>query len=277
MDRFRCILIAFFCSFSAFAQSYDELIDASFKYLDEKNLPAAEESLKQALKKEPANPRNVLLLSNLGTVQKRLGKREDALLSYTGALSRNPQSKTLLSNRAALYLEMNDLDKAIADYTAILTVDEKDEDALYQRGLLFLAKKNHLAAEADFNKIVEVNPNTLTGRKGIATLCKLRGDYADAEKIYTFLIDKIPEDPDLLLGRGELYLLTGKNSRASSDVNKAISLGNKTGRKDPYAYILRARIKILQYEKKAAQKDIELAVSLGYDKEKAFELLKSCK
>jgi tetratricopeptide (TPR) repeat protein len=274
MDRFQCILIGFLCCLSAFSQSYDELIDASFGYLDKNDLPAAEESLKQALRKEPANPRNVLLLTNLGTVQKRLGKREDALLSYTSALSRSPQNKTILANRANLYFEMNELDKAIADYTALLTVDEKNEDALYQRGLLYLTQKDYLAADADFNKMVEINPNTLSGRKGIATLCKLRGDYADAEKIYTFLVDKVPEDPDLLLGRGELYLLAGKNIRALSDVNKAISLESKTGRKDPYSYILRARIKILQYEKKSAQKDIELAVSLGYDKEKAAELLK---
>jgi tetratricopeptide (TPR) repeat protein len=277
MNKLLTVLLIVGCCLPVFSQSYDEWIDTSFKYLDQQDLTAAEESLKQALRKEPANPRNVLLLSNLGVIQQRLGKWDDALLSYTSALDRSPQHTTLLSNRANLYLEMGNSDKALADYTILLAIDGQHEEALYRRGLLYLAQKDYLAAEVDFNKIVEINPNTLNGRKGIATLCKLRGDYSDAEKIYVFLISRVPEDADLYLGRAELYLMMKRNNHALSDVNKAISLENKTRQKDPYAYILRARIKILQHEKQPAQKDIEQAVAAGYDKEKATELLKSCK
>ncbi len=266
------ILLVTSC-FAVFSQTYDELVEVSFKYLEQEDLLAAETSLIQAMRNEPANPRNVLLLSNLGTIQRRLGKLEEALISYTSALSRSPKSATLLSNRASLYIEMGEQDKAIADYTSLLIDDEKNEDALYQRGFLYLSKKDNLSAEADFEKLMEINPNTLNGRKGIATLCKFRGEYDEAERIYIFLIDRVPDDVDLYLSRAELFLMMEKNGKALSDINKAISLEEKNGERNPYSYMLRAQVKIRQYEKKSAQEDIELAVRLGYDKQKADELL----
>ncbi len=272
---FICNYLLF--SFSCFSQTYDEFVAHSFDYLEKGDLFGAEESLKNALRKEPANPQNVLLLSNLGTIQRREKKFRDALVSYTSALSRSPRSTVLLSNRASLYTEMGDYENAITDYTLLLAIDEKNENVLYERGLLYLSKKDYIAAEIDFEKILEINPNTLNGRKGIATLCKLRGEYTDAEKIYNFLISKFPEDSNLYLSRAELFLMKDKNSRASSDINKALSLEERTGMKNPYTYILRSQLKIRQYEKKSAKQDIELAISLGYDKEKAEDLLKLCK
>lgn len=258
------------------AQTYDEWIEVSFQCLDKDDLVGAEESLKRALNQEPANPRNILLLANLGTIQKRQGKLDDALQSYELALTRNPNNAMLLSNRANLYTEKGEYEKAIVDYTAILAFKEEDQDALYERGLLRLAMKDYLSAEADFEKIIEVNPNSLNGRKGYANLCKMKKEFDEAEKIYYFLIEKVTDDPGLYLGRAELYLLMKKNARAASDINKAIFLEEKTGKKDPYAYILRARLKMIQYEKESAIKDIELAMELGYDQKKGEELLKLC-
>lgn len=275
MRILSCCLLILCCSLTpVFSQSYDELIDASFQFLEKNDLFGAEESLKQALRKEPANPRNVLLLSNLGTIQKGQGKLDEALLSYNLALGRTPDNVALLRNRAKLYTELAEYEKAIADYSALLVLSENDEDALYERGMLYLAQKDYMAAESDFEKILTLNPQTLNGRKGYANLSKLRKEYEEAEKIYYFLIERVPDDPGLYLGRAELYLLMEKNGRASADINKAIALQEKAGVKDPYAYVLRAQVKMRQYEAKSAAKDIEKAVELGYDKTKADGLLK---
>ncbi len=256
-----------------FSQTYDELIDSSFEYLENNDLQSAEISLKEAMKKEPANQRNVLLLSNLGTIQRRLKKYDEAIVSYSAALNRAPRNITLLSNRASLYAEMEKNENAITDYTALLLIVNDNEDALYERGLLYLKVKNFTLAQGDFEKLIEINPNSLNGRIGIASLCKLRGEYNEAEKIYAFLMEKVSDNPDLYSGRAELYLLMNKNSRAMSDINKSISLNPENA----YSYMLRARIKLLQYEKKSAQSDIEKAVSLGYEKSRAEELLSLCK
>ena len=55
----------FFHIFNAtllFSQDYDEWINRSFDYIDKDSLPQAEECLKKAMRLEPANPRNGMLI-----------------------------------------------------------------------------------------------------------------------------------------------------------------------------------------------------------------------
>ena len=138
----RIILPIAFClitaNLSLKAQSYTDYIDSSFIYIEAGNLTKAENALLKALRTEPANPGNVLLLSNLGTIQRNLGKLPEALQSYNNALVMSPKSLTLLNNRAALWAEMDSLQRAKDDYSSILFIDEKNEESLYRRGLIFL-------------------------------------------------------------------------------------------------------------------------------------------
>ncbi|MDD6209750.1 MAG: tetratricopeptide repeat protein [Bacteroidales bacterium] len=256
-------------SLHSFAQSYDEWIDKSFAALDSGKLEIAETALISALKTEPANPRNVLLLSNLGTIQRELGKPNEAIESYTIALAQKPKSTTLLQNRAALFGELGKSHDAIIDYTSILLIEPNNEDALYYRGLLYLQTGNYDLAEADFQKLMDLDSESFKGRKGFATLEKLRGNNVEAEKIYNYLIGKSPKDRDLYIARAELYFLTNRNARALNDINKVIyELGD-----DPYCYYLRARIKLKLYERDSAIKDIIKAKEEKYPIGELEELL----
>lgn len=96
---FIVAICALNCSFSI-AQSYDEYITRSFDFIDADSLPQAEEALREALRLEPGNPGNGMLLLNLGTIQRRLGKLKDAEDSYTIGLAFLPKNLTLLNNRA---------------------------------------------------------------------------------------------------------------------------------------------------------------------------------
>ena len=176
---------------SVSAQStFEELISKSYDYIEKDSLFLAELTLKAALKKEPANPINYSLLTNLGTIQRRLGKKQEALESYSAALSRQPKNTMILSNRASLYAELGNVEKAINDYTALLIQDPQHEDARYARGLLYIEQRNFVAAEADFNTILETNEKTIRGRLGYAILEKARGNYVESEKIFNYLIEK---------------------------------------------------------------------------------------
>jgi tetratricopeptide (TPR) repeat protein len=111
---------------------------------------------------------------------------------------------------------------------------------------------------------------------GLASLAKFRGDYADAEKIYNYLIDKEPELPGLYAGRAELYLLMDKPGKSSADATRAINLYAPDYR-EPYMYIIRCKAKILLREKKSALEDLEKAIALGYDPKEAAEIRKMLK
>ena len=112
--RLLLIFITFImATANCFAQSYEELIEKSYDFLDKKDLVSAEESLRAAMRLEPGNPMNYALLTNLGSIQRRQGKLQDALLSYTAALSGRPNNPTILENRASLYSELGETEKAL--------------------------------------------------------------------------------------------------------------------------------------------------------------------
>jgi tetratricopeptide (TPR) repeat protein len=254
------------------AQTYSEWIESSFQYIDENRLDSAEIALKNALKKEPDNQMNAFLFNNLGTIQRRQGKTEDALHSYTLALARYPKNSTFLSARASLFSETGDFKNALLDYNTLLDEYPNDEEALYQRALLYLSMKNFELSKKDLDRIIELNPQSFYARLGFGSLYKITGRYDDAEKIYNYLEEKEPNHPAVYSGRAELFLLTEKGGKALSDINKAIRLSNE--KENPYLYIIRSKAKLLLHEKESAAEDIQKAITLGYDHKAGEELLK---
>ncbi|MDR1763130.1 MAG: tetratricopeptide repeat protein [Dysgonamonadaceae bacterium] len=252
-------------SVPAFGQSprVQELLDSSFVYLDRNQLDSAELYLKKTLRAEPDSPINPFLMNNLGTIQRRLGKKDEALQAYTAALAQYPKNPTFLESRASLFAEIGQPGNAIIDYTTLLDERPDDAEALYQRGLLYLQMKNSDLAEADFNRMLTLNPDGYYARLGFASLYKIRGDYAESEKIYNYLIDKEPMRPETYAGRAELYLLLDKPGKASADATNAIRLAG-SGNTNPYYYVIRYRAKLLLHEEKSAMQDLEKARGMGY-------------
>lgn len=255
---------------SGVAQTYEELIEKSYDFVDKEEWAAAEESLKAAMRKEPANPLNYALLTNLGTIQRRQGKLEEALVSYTSALSGHPQNVTILENRASLYTELGEIDKALSDYNTLLIENPKDEETLYARGLIYVQQKKYLEAEDDFELILEVNDKSVRARLGYAILEKARGNYDDSERIFNYLISERPRDWSLYERRAELYYMMGKNTRAMADIEKVFAESEPTA----FLYVLRGKIKLMRYEKERAASDFKKAETLGYDKTSIDELMK---
>jgi tetratricopeptide (TPR) repeat protein len=253
------------------AQTYEEMIGKSYDYVDKNDLPAAEEALKAAMRSEPANRYNYALLTNLGTIQRRQGKLEDALVSYTAALSQQPKNELILKNRAELYVALGETEKALNDYQTLLMVNPIHEEALYDRGLLFIQMENFLLAEADFEKILDINRETVQGRLGYAILEKVRKNYGESEAIFNYLITRKPTYMRLYEERAELYFLMNKNGRAMADLNKVFAEETEPSAE---LYMLRGRIKLAQYEKESAALDFKKAQSMGYDAKTIEDLLK---
>ncbi|MCD8044832.1 MAG: tetratricopeptide repeat protein [Tannerellaceae bacterium] len=273
MKYFLLVVVLICLPLSISAQSYEDLIEKSFEYLDNDELAAAEESIRAAMRLEPANPHNYALLTNLGTIQWKQGNLQDAVLSYTAALSRNQENTSILESRASLYILLGETEKAINDYSVVIAKDPLNQDALYNRGILYLQQQNFLLAEADFDRIMEINDKTINGRLGHAVLEKMRGNYSESERIYNYLIQESPRYWFLYESRADLYFQMGKNGRAMSDLNKVFAETEPTAA----LYVLRGKVKLAQYEKAAAIKDFEVAREMGYDKDVLDELMRMAK
>lgn len=271
---------SFFLSFllvftviKVYSQTYEELVSKSVDYVESKDFAAAEQVLQEAMRKEPANPGNILLLSNLGTIQRTLGKPDDALISYNSALSKYPKTISILMNRAALFCELDSLNLAMRDYNVVLSVSPDNIPALLQRGLLYLNEKNLLAAENDFNHILEIQPQNIQAKSNLAFALKKRGDWINAEKEYTDLIYDNRSIPDLYVNRAECYLNLNKLGRASEDLRK----GQELGYDDAFLYILKGQLNLQQFDKAVAKQNFEKALSLGANKEAIDQYLLLCK
>jgi len=271
MRFFIVYVFFFFLACNTGAQTYEELIQKSYDYVEKDDWKAAEEYLKAAMRLEPANKYNYALLTNLGTIQRRQGHLTEALLSYTIALEQQPQNELILENRAALHTEMDEIELALSDYQTLLMLNPLNEEALYQRGLLYIQSRNTILAEADFERLMEINKETVKGRLGFALLEKVRENYMESEVIFNYLISRYPNYLLLYEERAELYLLMNRRGRAMTDINKVFV---ETANPSAELYVLRGRIKLAQYEKESAAIDFRKAQVLGYDAATIETLLK---
>lgn len=242
--------------------------------MEKDSLQEAESCLVAAMRLEPGNRYNYALLTNLGTVQRQLGKVDDALISYTAALSRQPSNTLILSNRASLYQEMGKDDAAISDLNTIISKEPNNLEALYSRGIIYIKEKNYISAEADFQHMLEISDKSNKARLGYGILEKMRGNYKESESIFDYLIGQEPKNIRLYEERAELYFLEGKNGRAMSDLEKVFA---KTTDPSAEIYVLRGRVKLAQYEKPSAATDFQKALEKGYDKVVIEELMKLTK
>jgi len=273
MKRVLWLIPCLFIAFNSFSQTYEELVAKSLDYSEAGEYAAAEEALKQALRKEPGNQANVLLLTNLGTVQRQLGKKQEALISYTSALSKYPQNAFVLRNRAALLCEIDSLDAAMRDYNVIISLDEKNYEAFYRRGLIYMAQKNLLAAEADFEEAIKIRPTYLPAHNSLLFTMKSREDWEEAEDKYSDLIYKYKDVAEFYIGRAECYLNMKKLARAGDDLKKAVDLKPD----DPLLYIIRGQLRLQQFDKLNAKLDFEKALELGADKQLVADFVNLCK
>ena len=260
------------CSISS-AQNYDELITRSFDYLDADSLPEAEEAIREALRIEPGNPGNGMLLLNLGTIQRRQGKLKEAEESYTIGLAFLPNNLTLLNSRAQLFAEMEKYPEAINDYTEVIYHEPENEDAYYERALCKLMNQDTLGARLDLEQIDRFNPNSAKSRLGMAYVYKAQQMWREASELYDALIERNPRNASLLRERAEVFYFSNRMGAALDDVNKSIDFDPR----DPYSYLLRAQIRYAKGDKEFARRDLNQALELGLNKEEVRDLIEKLK
>ncbi|MGL5229155.1 MAG: tetratricopeptide repeat protein [Bacteroidales bacterium] len=273
MKLITSIIALFFCFSFVNAQTYEDWVEKSFTFMENKEWSAAEECLLKALRLKPANPENAILLSNLGTVQREQGKIADALQSYNTGLLFAEESPTLLLNRATLYLDIDSTNLALADLSAAIAIDHKNIDPYYVRGMIYLERADTTGALNDFQEMLKINPNSSKARLGLAAVNTEMGAYSEAERLYNIVITNNPKNPNIYLNRAELYFLWDKNNKALEDIRKALNLDPE----NPIGYVLRGKIKMKQYEPKSAHADFLKAKELGFDSPMLEEYLKQSK
>lgn len=248
---------------------YQKWIDQSFECLAKKDTLAAIDALKKALNAEPGNSQNALLLSNMGTLQRAIGQKQEALQSYTIGLFFAPRSASLLKNRASLFCEIDSFPSAFRDYDEAVRIKPEDTELLFNRGMLYLQRGDTARSLRDFKEILKVEPRSVNGRIGLAAWNKSVGAYAEADRLYTIIQTSRPKDPSVALARAELYYLWGKPSKALMAVDQVLAVDDS----DAVAYFLKGKIKWQLLEVKEAEEAFRKAIQRGYPRHDVEQFL----
>ncbi|WP_290159188.1 hypothetical protein [uncultured Duncaniella sp.] len=247
---------------------YFKKIDEADKACAEGLWHEAENALVEALRAEPANPSNVLLISNLGIIRFNMGQDSLAIATLNDAHSMAPASVTILSNRAKVLAANGYDEEAYLDYSRIIELDSLEISARLPRCLYALRRHDFRTAKSDMEFMEQNFPGKIETEIAGAAVRSGTGDFAGAVPYYSrILLER--KDPEYYSGRAYCYLLTGSLQEASDDINSALAITPADGE----LYLYRAALNKMRYRPADAEADARKAVELGVDKTRATQFL----
>ncbi len=264
------------------AQTYDEWRERADRAMEQDSLALAEECFREALRSDPAHPNNALLFSNLGSIQRRQGKYELAMESYTFALNLAPRAVPILLNRATLYLEQGREEAARVDYSQVLDLDEDNAEALLMRAYILMQQRDYKAARSDYEHLLRVDADSYNGRLGLATLEQKVGRFEAALRLLGAMLENPVEDGKeweksevalLYVARAGVELQMKLPDLALLDLEEALRLDASQAD----AYLMRGQIYLEQGKKPGARRDFEKAAELGIPQSELRTWMQQCK
>ena len=274
MKRFLLfVLVVCGITVLTFGQTYQELSERALELVEADELEQAEETFRKALKLEPGNPRNALIFSNIGTIQRSTGRYDDAVESFTYALNIAPRAIPILLNRATTYMELGKIDHAYVDYCQVLDGDKTHTEALLMRAYIYVIRRDYKAARIDYDRLLEKDPINYNARLGLVTLNQKEKKFSDAVEIISKLIAEYPNDAVLYVARAGVEVDMEHIDLALIDLEEAIRLDPK----DTDAFILRGEVYLSQKKKMLARQDFEKAIQLGVPQSDLHSQIQQCR
>lgn len=256
-----------------FSQSQSEWIDKGYAYAAQDSLMQAEACFIEAIKASSSNEQSAMLYSNLGTIQRRRGKLQEAIASYTQALEYSSLNTPILMERATAYMALGNDDKAYTDLCNVLDKDATNTEALYYRAFIYISRREYALARTDYKRLLTTNPFHEHGLFGLALLDQREGRLQAAEQQLSQLIDRYPDNATYWLARANVLTEQKFYDLALLDLETAVTLQPT----DASIYVTRAELHLKLKRHTAARNDLDHAASLGFPRAALSELYEQCK
>lgn len=229
----------------------------------------AEEFLRKAMRLEPSNPANLLLLSNLGMVQFYQGQDSLALNTLTDACNIAPRAVPVLANRATVYEATGRYEDALKDCNTILEIDSTNVRARAMRINHNMRIGKTSEAEADLDTLLLYSPDSHLGNILAGNLYASTGRYAEAISPLSKVIDNDPQ-AEYYAVRAMCRIMTGNLNDASSDIAEGLRINPMEGE----LYLYRAMLNKMRFRNDDARNDAKRAVQLGVAQQRASAFIK---
>lgn len=255
------ILVLSFLNSQAASVGYLELVDSADYYIAKELWNKAEVKILEALRLEPANFHNSLLLSNLGIIQTQKEEYDKAIDSFSLALSLAPSSTVIYNNRARTFLIKDNINNAIEDLEESLALDSIQEWPLETLGYIYLQKNQIDLAKILFNRLKENFPENSLAYSGLANVFAMEGNADLSSEYFRKSLELNPKDEETLTHYISLLIETEKYTEARSEIRKALEINSN----NPMFYLLRGYLHRLNYRLEEAQADKKTAIDKGLD------------
>lgn len=262
------ILLISALSAAAQSNSYNKLIDQADKAIAKQNWETAESCIISAMRAEPDNPGNILLLSNLGMIQFYQGRDSLAIATLTDAHRLAPSSVTVLCNRARVLTSAGMLKAAISDYDAAAALDSTIYQPYLYRGLINLSLGNISEAQVQLTKLNQLFPDLTDTHIALAALYSAIEQPDEAIPHFNLLIKANPQ-AEYYAGRAMCFIQTDRLIDASEDITSGLELDPECAE----LYVCRALLNHRAYRRDEAMRDAQRAIDLGTNRQRLYKLL----
>lgn len=261
--------LAIFVSATAMAESaYLKLVGKADEAIVKEDWDEAERCLRDALREEPSNPGNVMLLSNLGMIQFYSGRDSLAIATLTEAHRIAPSATVILANRARVLTAIGALGAAVQDYNLIEQLDSVAWQPALYRGLIYLAWGDTVNAKSDLLRLTTLRPDHTDTHLALAALYSSLDRPAEALPQFTALIKADPQ-AEYYAGRAMCFIQRELYLDASEDIASGLELDDENAE----LYVCRALLNKRRYRPDEALADAQRAISLGADAARVRNLL----
>ena len=162
-------------------------------------------------------------LVSLGTMLQEAGRMDRAVQVLEAAVGMNAQDLEARSRLGATYAEMGRIADAERVFRAVLAEDPQSPEALTNLGVLYLRTNRLEEATASLRQALAADP-TLTGASNALAVALARsGDLSGAVDQWQRLIEKQPDNPDLLYNLGTALLTLQRPAEARPVLERFIA------------------------------------------------------
>ncbi|MCD4783921.1 MAG: tetratricopeptide repeat protein [Candidatus Eremiobacteraeota bacterium] len=181
-----------------------------------------EDAEKILLGLEKKNPRNPLILYNLGVLYKSIGKNKRALKYFAKTLEAEPQFADAHNNMGVIYLVGGKIKDAESQLDRAIDISPGNSIYLFNRGLTSYYGSDMNNAEKYFEKALEADPIFLKARRQLARAYLRNGKYEKAEKQIGIILKEKPDDYQAQYLKAVYYERTGQIIKAAGTLEDMV-------------------------------------------------------
>lgn len=195
----------------------DEYYDKALHYYEKDLIPEAIEFFETSVS---LDPKYYLSYYFLGLSYEKAGDIEKALLNYNLSIALKSDFPEGLFNRAILYYRTGHYEKAITDFNYLLELPESETQAIYFRGVKFGENDK----DTGFDQILTMSTRKTDIHRFLGQ-CYTKLNQPDSSILhYTVAIQLSPDQDNLHVNRGMVYMEWGKLDSAKHDFQNALEI-----------------------------------------------------